>query len=195
MINNKLFENIKKINLIEKFSLDSKKIALIFIISSLFLYLDFSYLLKAQMGWIKKSSEGIVKLNNDIQATEIGLNNMRTIKAQQKNLPVKKIKKVISDSQLPSLLQEISKLGNANNIRILQIKPLREPQKAAPGSVFIPVLIGLDLDSGYHSLGKFINDLENNDTFIAVDSFKIEAQPKEVLKHKVSLILKTYVRK
>jgi Tfp pilus assembly protein PilO len=191
----KLIEKIKNINLVEKFSLDSKKVVLILIMSALFLYLDMNFLLKAQMNWIKQSSDGITKLNNDIKALDLGLKNMQEIKSLQKNTLPKKAKKIIFDSQLPSLLHDISKIGNANNVKILQIKPSRDISKAAAALKFSPLLISLDLQCGYHNLGKFINDLENSQTFISVESFKIEAQPEEPLRQRVSLILKTYVRK
>lgn len=191
----KLLEELKKINLIEKFALDNKKITLIIIITVMFLYLDFNYLLKAQMSGTKKSAEGIVKLKNDFKALDLGLKSMQGIKSEQKNLLQKKAKKIISDFQLASLLQDISKIGNANNIRILQIKPSRDTQKAAAALKFSPVTINLDLICGYHDLGKFINNLENNQAFISIESFKIEARSEEALKQRVSLTLKTYVKK
>jgi Tfp pilus assembly protein PilO len=191
----KLIEEIKKVNLIEKFALDNKKIVLILIISTMFLYLDFNFLLKAQMNWAKKSADGMVKLKNDFKVLDFGLKNMQDMKSQQKNLSQGKAKKIIFDYQLASLLQDISKIGNANNVRILQIKPSRDTQKAAASLKFSPVSISLDLICGYHNLGKFINDLENSQTFISVESFKIEARPEEVLRQRVSLTLKTYVKK
>ena len=191
----KLIEKIKKINLIEKFALDSKKIVLILIISSMFLYLDFNFLLKAQMSGLKSLKEGVVKLNNDFKGLDLGLKNMRNAKSQPKSLPPSKAKIVISDYQLASLLQDISKIANTNNVEILQIKPSRETGKAAAALKFSPVSISLDLICGYHNLGKFINALESNQAFISIESFKIEARSGDALKQRVSLILKTYVKK
>ncbi|MFA5287685.1 MAG: type 4a pilus biogenesis protein PilO [Candidatus Omnitrophota bacterium] len=190
----KFLEEIKKINLIEKFALDNKKIALIVIIAAMFLYLDFNYLLKAQMSGVKKPADEIVKLKNDFKALDLGLKNMQNIRSQQKNLPQQKAKKIIADYQIASLLQDISKIGNTNNVKILQIKPFREAQKAAATSKFSPVIINLDLICGYHDLGKFINGLENNQAFISIESFKIEARPEEALNQRVSLTVKTYVK-
>ena len=148
------------------------------------------------MNGVKKSADGIVKLKNDLKALDLGLKNMQALKLQQKNLPPVKAKKIIFDSQLASLLNDISKIGNANNVTILQIKPSRDTQKSgAAAPKFSPVSISLDLICGYHNLGKFINDLENNQTFISIESLKIEARPEEVLKQRVSLTLKTYVKK
>jgi len=193
----KLIEKISKINLIEKFALDNKKIALILIASLMLLYLDINFLFKAQMNGFKKSAEELTKTGNDLKILDAGLKNMREVKSKQKNLPENqaKVKKIIFESQLVSLLQDISKIGNANNVKILQIKPSRDTLKAPAASKFSPVSISLDLICGYHNLGKFINDLENDQAFISVESLKIEAQPDDALRQKVSLILKTYVKK
>ncbi len=191
----KIIDQIKKINLVEKFALDSKKIVLILIISVIFLYLDFNYLLKAQVGGVKKSADEIIKLQNDLKALDLGLKNMRDLKSQQKNQPQSKVKRTIIDSELASLLQDISKFGNANNVEILQIKPYRDTQKAAAALKFSPVFISLDLVAGYHNLGKFINDLENSQTLISLENFKIEARPGDSLKQRATLTLKTYVQR
>lgn len=193
----KFIEKISKINLIEKFALDNKKIALILIISLAFLYLDINFLLKVQMSGVKKSTEELVRVKNDLKVLDAGLKNMQEVKSRQKNLPKNppKIKKIIFESQLASLLQDISKIGNTNNIKILQIKPSHEAQKTPAQGKSSPVFISLDLICGYHNLGKFINDLENNQVFISVEELKIEAQPQDVLRQKASLMLKTYVKK
>ncbi len=193
----KLIEKINRINLIEKFALDNKKIVLILIISSVLLYLDINFLFKAQMNGVKKSGVELVRVKNDLKNLEIGLRNMQDVKSRQKNLSQDKVKakKIIFESQVALLLQDISKIGNANNIKILQIKPSREAQKVSAQGKFSPVSISLDLICGYHNLGKFINALENNQAFISVEGLKIEAQPQDVLRQKVSLMLKTYVKK
>jgi len=116
----KLIEKISKINLIEKFALNNKKIALILIISLVFLYLDFNFLFKAQMNGIKKSTGELIRVRNDLKVLDAGLKNMQEVKSKQKNMPKNqaKVKKIIFESQLASLLQDISKIGNANNVKI-----------------------------------------------------------------------------
>ena len=190
----KIIEKINKINLIERFSLDNQKITLIVILSIAFLYVDFNFLLKGQLASNSKSKAELVKIINDLKALDAGLKNMEAVKAsQQGGLKVQE-KMVIFESGLTTLLHDISKLANANNVRILQIKPLRDSQKKAVGK-FVPVLINMDLICGYHNFGKFINQLENNQVLISVENFKIELQPQDTLRQKVSLTIKTYVRK
>ncbi|MBN2831386.1 MAG: type 4a pilus biogenesis protein PilO [Candidatus Omnitrophica bacterium] len=190
----KLIEKINKLNLTERFSLDNKKIALIAIIGMLVLYIDFNFLLKSQMAAADKSKAEVVKISNDLKVLDAGIQSMQAAKAAQKSAPKAKGKKIIYEPELTALLHDISKLANANNVRILQIKPIRDTQKAPSGKL-TPVAINMDLICGYHNFGKFINSLENNQAFMAIESFKIEAQPQDALRQKVSLTVKTYVRK
>jgi len=191
---NKIIERINKLNLIERFSLDNKKIILIFIVSLALLYFDCNFLLKGQMAGIAKSKSEIIKISNEFKALDAGLKNMQAVKSGTgKNFKARD-KKIIFESELVSLMHDISKLANVHNVRILQIKPTREAQKAVAVK-FAPVLINMDLICGYHNLGMFINGLENSQVFISAESFKIEPQPQDPLRQKVSLSVKTYVRK
>ncbi|MBM3243903.1 MAG: hypothetical protein FJZ12_03615 [Candidatus Omnitrophica bacterium] len=187
------FEKINKLNLIERFSLDNKKIAIIVIISIMAVYVDFSFLLKGQIASVNKSKSSALKIKNDLRALEEGLKNMQAVKSSQKSAPQRKEKKIIYEAELPALLNDISKIANANNVNILNIKPSRDA-KAAAGK-FTPILITMDLICGYHNFGRFLNSLENNQAFMAAESFKIEAQPQDTLRQKISLTVKTYVRK
>jgi len=172
----------------------NKKIVLICIISFLFLYLDFNFLLKAQMAKAARTGLEITKISNDLKGLDAGLENMEKAKIRQETTPASAGKKIIFESELTSLLHDISKLANANNVRMLQVRPSREKQKAASGK-FTPVLINMDLVCGYHNFGRFVNALENNQAFVSVESFKIEPEEGDTSRQKVSLAVKTYVRK
>ncbi|MDI6605882.1 MAG: hypothetical protein QME65_01900, partial [Candidatus Omnitrophota bacterium] len=87
-----------------------------------------------------------------------------------------------------------------NAVELIQMKPSRQNSPAAKDKVaktekFTPILIKLDILCGYHELGHFINDLENNPVFMAVEDLKITPQQKDYFKQKVELALKTYVEK
>jgi Tfp pilus assembly protein PilO len=112
-----------------------------------------------------------------------------------------KEKRIITEAQFASLLQDISKIANNNEVKILQLKPFRQSLPAnqdakvkALGS-FTPFLISLDLSSGYHNLGKFINGLENLESFVKVQEIKIEPFEDTYLNQKVNLVFVTYVKK
>ncbi|OQB16564.1 MAG: Pilus assembly protein, PilO [Candidatus Omnitrophica bacterium ADurb.Bin205] len=187
-----LIEKINKLNLMERFSLDNKKLTLIFIVSAMVIYLDFNFLLKNQASSSARMGKEITRIKNDMKALDTGLKKMQEARAVKAG-PKVKSKKVIFEPELPALLNDISKLANFNNVRITQIKPARDLQKSP--AKFSPVLISMDIIGGYHNFGRFINSLENNEVLMSVEGFKIEPLPKDPLRQKIAVTVKTYVRK
>jgi len=199
MIN--LAQNLKNIKFLNQLQLDSKKIMLIVIMSAAVFYMDFNFIIKAQLQGLNKSDAEITKLRKDLDNFKKDLKNTQDLRSRQalvSGKPSPKDKKVISENQFAALLQDISKAANDNEVRIFQIRPSRE----APGnnqvkssSSLIPFFIILDLSSGYHNLGKFINELENLQAFVGVKDIKIAVQEDNYLKQRVNLVLYTYVKK
>lgn len=202
MIN--LVEKIRNIKILNELELDNKKLLLIFIISAAVLYLDLNFILKAQLSGLNNKNAEIVRLKGELTNLERDLKSMDEAKARQNlaaKAPIPKAKKIILESHVSDLLQDISKLANSNDVRILQIKPTRQEKATPADSKFITggnlssLLIYMDLSGGYHQLGKFINDLENAQAFVVVQELKIESQPGNYVRQKAALTLKTYVKK
>lgn len=189
--------------MLDKIQLDNRKISLIILACLIIIYLDFTFLLKLQLQSIKKVQPKIIRLKKDLDDLTKGLDSMQNLNNEQLEARQKilsKTKRIVSEDQVDSLLQIVSDMANKNNVVVLQMKPSREPQgpkqkKTPEMEKFIPILISLDLSCDYHQLGKFINDLENAQTFIAVQDLKILPQPADYLKQKLSVVLKTYVTK
>ena len=126
---------------------------------------------------------------------------MRALKNKQSLAEQKAVVKstqIISEGQIVDLLQEISDLANKNDIKIAQIRPSREAagQKQPYGTdKYIPLFINLEMTCDYHSLGRFINALENARILMVVQEFKIQTQSADYMKQKVTLVLRTYVTK
>ena len=198
-----LVNKINNLKIMNELELDSKKLFLIFLVSAVVLYVDFSYILKSQLAGLSKNSVELAKRQSELSILEKDLMNMQNIKSKQ-TLPDQKgllnSKRLITESQISTLLQDISNLANSNDVRILQVKPSRD-QNLAPNaktntiSGASPLYVTLDLLGGYHQLGKFINDLENGQTFVMVQDIKIESQKENLLKQKATLTLKAYVKK
>lgn len=180
---------------------DNKKIILVMVIFLAFVYLDYSLVIKTQFQNIKSIGPKITKLQKDIDVLNKDWQRMQEVKEKQ---PDKKLvlrtKKIISEDQIATLLQSISDIANKNEIKINQIKPVKETQakqdklakETAKLSVF---LINLDLLCDYHHLGAFINDLENMQAFITVQDIKITDSEGDLFKQKALVILKTYANK
>ncbi len=181
--------------------LNQQKKILIVIFFVLIIFVDTSYILKAQRAGLKSLDPKISKLNTDLVNLNLGLENMRLAKNKPGLATQKKImrsSKIIRENQISELLQEISNAANKFNVKIAQISPSRQVQsgKTAIGQdKLTPMLINLDLVSDYHNLGRFIQSLENSSFFIGVQELEISAQLPDYMKQKIKLVLKTYVTK
>lgn len=180
--------------------MDNKKITLIILVCIIFAYVDYSFVLKIQLSGKNSKSAKIIKLKKDMAKLDKDFASMQQAKGRQK--VVLEAKKFILEEQIPLLLKKVSSVANQNNIRIMQMAPSKEsqhkdekdPKKEKQVPKFIPIVIRLDLICDYHHLGKFINELENAEEFIAVEELRIISDVANYFQQKVNLTLKTYVK-
>ncbi len=179
---------------INKLNLGNKKVILAILISLCVFFIDYSVIIKSQSSIINSLNLKIAKLKvdlNNLNKEMADINSLKVNRAQ----PVKN-KEIISEEQLPLLVEDISNAANNNNVKILQIKPFKEKEtKDSHSGNFTQYNIDLDLIGDYHGIGKFINDLENADKLIIVEGFKITRNETDHLKENLKLLLKTYVKK
>jgi len=175
---------------------ENQKKILIVMVTIFTLYLDFSYVFKAQNEGLKRVGGQVAKLKDDINVLQADLKNMQAAKAKQA-LPDQNTSlpsgKIIPAGGVSKLLEEVADLANKQGVTILQMRPA--PQGLAGTDKADVLFINLEVSGGYHALGRFIYGLENNDSFISVAQFKITAQPATYPKQRITLILKTYVAK
>jgi Tfp pilus assembly protein PilO len=173
--------------------LDKKKIIGILFIALVLIYLDLAFLMSLQLKAIKNIGANFKKLN-----TEIAQFKREFSQSQHTQASSPMSKEIISEAELPLLLQDITDMANKNNVRILQLNPVREAartKKGAPVTELTPNLLALDLICDYHSLGGFINDLENAPKFMAVEELRINSNSDSMFQQDVNLVIKTYVKK
>jgi len=183
---------------------DKKKIILIAAGVLLMLYIDFAFIMKSQFRYIKGVTPKIVQLKTDIDNLSKDLARMQGLQGRQAKMKQERGprgKKIISQDEIPLLLQFISNIANKYNIRIMQIRPSKDvaktkEDKAQSASLkFGPVSITLVLSCDYHRLGQFINDLENAEYLFSVEEIRISPGSADYLNQNVNLVLRTYVKK
>ena len=185
-------------DLLNKLGSDTQKLFLIILVSAVVIYVDYAFIIKLQLGSIGSAKTKIIKLKKDIAALNEDLALMQQSQGQMKQKTPLKTKTIISEDEMTGLLQGIYNLAHKDNVRIIQIRPLKDPnaKEEVMGSEKVtPMTIAMDLSCVYHSLGSFINDLENAEQFLAVQDLKIVRSPGDYMRQNVTLSLKTYVRK
>lgn len=185
-------------NLLNKLGADFQKLFLIILVGAVVIYVDYTFIIKLQLRSIGSAKTKIIKLKKDIAALNKDLALMQQSQDQMKQKTPLKTKIIISEDEMTGLLQRIYNLANKNNVRIIQIKPLKDPkakEEAMGSQKVIPMAIVMNLSCIYHSLGSFISDLENAEQFLAVQDLKIVRSPGDYMRQNVTLNLKTYVKK
>ncbi len=174
--------------------MDQKKLILAGIIAFAVLYLDVSLLLNWQINTLRGMNPKIEQTKKEIDGLKRFIATAKAAPAKQESKTFKP-KKFISEGDVPSLLDTISNIANKNKVSISQIKPSSEAASAQTTSGLTGVFISLDADASYHDLGLFINQLENSEVFIVVETSKISVIPGNYFQQKASIKLKTYVKK
>ena len=175
---------------------DKQKLIALTLAFVVIVYVDFSFILQAQVKASSNSKIKVTKLQADILAVKRDMSVMQ--QNQSKDKALVQAKRIVSEGELLSLLGNISSIAKNNAVRITQINPQKSsrwPAKAGQQqSAFLPVSIKLDMSCGYHNLGAFINDLENNEYAVSVEDIRITPDFSAGLKERVLLTLKTYVK-
>jgi len=189
-------------NFLNKIQLDNQKILFIGIACVVLIYFDFAFIAKLQLDSLKNTKPKITKLKKDLDVLSKDLRRMQDLKNKQAEVSkvlLAKAKKIISEEQISALLRDISDIANKNSVKIEQIKPSKETQvksdKNVPPPKFTSLSINLELSCDYHNLGKFINILENADTYIAVQKLNITPKQANYITQKATLELRVYVKK
>jgi len=183
---------------LKKIELGNQKIILVILAGLFVAYLDFSFIIQAQLKSKNSRQAQIRQLKKNMDILTNDLKIMQ--QANQNQAQASGVKKFIREEQVSALLKDISAIANRNIVRIMQIMPSKDPQAKAlkpdePALGVSPVLITLSLQCDYHHLGKFINDLENFEKFISVVELKIIPGADSSFQQEANLVLKTYVKK
>jgi len=171
--------------------LGNKNLVPVILVISVFLILDFSFVLSAQLKNYKNTSLKVKKLNSAIKAFQNDYLLMQKTGGKQKE----QMFKTVQENDLSGFMEEIASLAHQNNIEISQIKPQRETKANTSLAGFIPYLFYLNINSDYWSLLRFIKDLEDHHAVISIEELDISQNPRDILKHSISLTLKVYVKK
>jgi len=184
--------NLKIDDYLNKVQLDNKKLILIGLICVIVIYIDYSFVLGPQVSAVNSARNKIKKISADLNAFEQESSGEPSLNGADRSGVLKK--ELIAQDELPRLLEEISQAANKNNVRIMQIAPVKEAKQASAAGPKA-MIIKLELISRYHDLGSFVNDLENSSKFLMLTGLKIKREPADTTKENVSLELKTYANK
>lgn len=180
---------------------DKQKLFLLFAIFGIAgLAAYYSVLLKPQfLSFITKNREYFV-VKNRVKSEEIMIANEQGIIRQHKNFEKEAEflkKRLPSQDQVSSLLEDFSNVAESSGVKILKIKPLETPT-ALPGqkvtnSAYSEFLILIEARAGFHELGDFVNKIETMDRFIKIADIDVAGTEKDPRHHDIKMRIVTYV--
>jgi len=182
---------------LDKIELDNKKLILIGLVAVTVLYLDLSMILKIQLASLGTLRNKINRIKADIFTLNTELARFANIQEKQNGAKTRQ-KKIISEQELPSLLETISDIANKNNVKMLQVNPVKEIKqdlKKDPRAMnFTPVHIDLNITSTYYNFIIFLKEMEELEDLVIVEDFRIKRDDSNYLVENISLKLKTYLK-
>lgn len=104
-----------------------------------------------------------------------------------------KEKRFVATNELPSLLENLSRLARESGVKILALRPI-ESQEQASGGRYQPAHVKISATAGAHELGSFLSKLENAQTFFAVKNLVIRSNTSDLKKHLIEVELLVYRR-
>ena len=106
-------------------------------------------------------------------------------------------KRFITPNEMPTFLENISKLALDSGVKVIMLQPVDRPDKIAQDgkkeiSLYMGALFKMSAVGGTHEFGKFLSWLETNPTFIKVTEIKISPNSADDRKHILELSFEVY---
>ncbi len=180
-----------------------KELIAFIILTVVIIVFDFSLVLKKQFANLTALGPKISQARKNIKESSLNEYRVDTLKKRLDELladvNVKK-KGILNEGQIPSLMEDISKLADKVNLKIMQIKPIlevsdKERFSTKTGEEYSSLTLSILAKGSYHSLGQFLNGLERNDVFIRVKNIDIMPQGITPLVHDIKLSAVVFVVK
>ena len=100
-------------------------------------------------------------------------------------------KQFILRSEVPSLLESLSKLAQDSQVKIITLKP---SDNSDAGLGFTRIPIRMSASAGAHDLGIFLARLEGGPFFFKVTDLRIVSNASDERRHTVELSVETYAK-
>ena len=157
---NAYFDKISKLRMIHRVIIFVGTIVLL-----LGLYIWFVHIPKT--GEISTLKSDLDKLERDISLAKIRTKDLGKLEAElakaQEDLKFA-LKLLPTNSEIPSLLKNITKLGNDSNLEFLLFSPQREVSK----EFYAQIPVNIEVEGGYHDIALFFDRIGKLDRIVNI---------------------------
>ena len=161
--------------------------------------LDYFLIMKGQLDNLNNLNPKINILIQDLNTAKQNVTNIATYSTQVKSLNEQfdgASLKVVSQEELPRVLESISRLAQDSKIKINQLFPIKGSQELLltnnEGKYYsFPILV--EATGGFHEVGRFVDQMEKDEILKSVTALTIAAGPQEATRLTIKLTIKTVV--
>ncbi len=171
-----------------------EKIMIVILAGSLALFLDYLILVRPivrvffdTMPRLASTKQDLHMLGEDRKNKELIEQNWKDMK----ELLTAANKSFVEPNEIPAFLENLSKLAQETEVKIMSLNPADAPKTAESGP-YTRVPISLSAAAGTHAFGRFLAKLESQKPFIRVTDIKITANPMDMKRHQIELKVEAY---
>ena len=181
---NVYFDKISKMRMIHRLLIFVGTIVLI-----LGLYIWLIYIPKTDA--ITSFKSELDKLEREVKLAQIKSKNLNIIEAElakaQEDLKFA-LKLLPTTSEIPSLLKNITKLGNDSNLEFL----LFSPQKQTPKEFYIEIPVNIEVEGSYHDVALFFDKIGKLDRIVNIINVSMAPVKEQRTTLRTSCVATTY---
>jgi len=165
----------------------------------LILILDFFLILKPQLNKLSQLNPAIQKLSSDLSSARKNISQVNQFRLEI-TLSKDKLEQMVSAvkkrEELNIILQRLSLLANQAGVEIDQIMPnplAQEEMLKDKEAQYFSLPIFIQAKGGFHSLGRFMNAVENDPMALNVANFTFNSSQSDRVGHLAQLTLKATI--
>lgn len=175
---------------------DKKKVMILGIILTVgAIYIYLSFLLLPQISRVATAYGKANKLNSEVKVAEREMSEIDGLKKKvaQYHEKIESYERMLpAEQEIPKLLEDLSEMAKSANVKIVAITPVQAKQEAQANQAYQEIPILINARSGYHELGRFLNNLENAGRFMKVVDMSISENKTTPKRHDVEMMVLTY---
>jgi type IV pilus assembly protein PilO len=161
------------------------------VLYAVILFLGFYLHVEALQQSLVSTEQEEEKLRQEFEQKAFEAANLDTFKAQLAEMELRfgeLVAQLPSETEVPSLLEDITGKGELNGLNIKRIDLLEEQAQA----FFVELPIAIEAVGSYHDLGAFISGMASLPRIVTLHDFKITADAKTSPMLEMSILAKTY---
>jgi len=164
-------------------------------------FIDYFLVLRPQLRAFSSLGAKASGFTKDIKETRLNLNRIDSLKAEiltsQEKLG-KAERSILPTADTAVITQHLLQLAEQYEVQVNQMTPAKESEaivlKSDQGE-YLGLPIVIDAEGGYHNIGLFFDHIENDETFMSIQSFQIAHNPRTIKKHLLTMTVMVFVLK